>query len=50
MWFVLILAMIVLAICLSDGSKTKKAGLWGVLAAIIYFPIAVILALTKKYK
>lgn len=50
MWFVLVLAVAVLGICLSDGSKTKKVGLLGIVAAILYFPIGVIMALTKKYK
>jgi len=50
MWFVLVLAVAVLGICLSDGSKTKKVGLLGIVAAILYFPIGIIMALTKKYK
>ena len=30
--------------------SNKELGIWGALLAIVYFPIAVILDLTKKYK
>ena len=50
MWLVVILALIVLIACLAGDSKKKKWGPLGVIATILYFPVGVIMALTKKYK
>lgn len=44
----LLVAGIVLAVCL--GGKGTGKILLTVLAAVLYFPIGVILALAKKYK
>ncbi len=43
-----ILFLIIMWICLPQGNNRK--GFLGVMAALVYFPIGVILALTKKYK
>lgn len=50
MWFVIVLVLIVLGVCLSGDSKKKKWGALGVIAAILYLPIGIIMALTKNYK
>ena len=50
MWFVVILALIVLSVCLAGDSQKNKWGTLGVIAAILFFPIGIIMALTKKYK
>ena len=41
-------AFIVLGLCLAEN-KTERRGFLGAVAAILYFPIGVILALTKNY-
>lgn len=43
-----ILIAILMWICLPNAKSRK--GFLGVIAAILYFPIGVILALAKKYK
>ena len=46
--FIILVSVFVLGLCLSEG-KYKK-GFLGVALALLYFPLGVILALTKKYK
>ena len=46
--FIIFVSIFILSVCLSEG-KSKK-GILGVFLAILYFPLGVILALTKKYK
>ena len=42
-------AFIVLGLCLAED-KTQRRRFLGGVAALVYFPIAVLLALTKNYK
>lgn len=49
MWFFLIIGIVAVILILCPDNKSRKAVL-GAIAAILYFPIGVILALTKKYK
>ena len=48
LFLILFLSTIIISFCLTkdDGRKT----FFGVIAALIYFPLGVILSLTKKYK
>lgn len=50
MWFVIILALVVLLLCLSGTSQENRAGFWGVVLLIFCFPIAVIMELCKDHK
>ena len=45
---IILIAIIILGLCLTEG-KQKKTFI-GVVLALLYFPIGVIMALTKKYK
>ena len=47
-FFIIFIASIVLGLCLAEG-KSKK-GFLGLIIAILYFPLGVILALAKNYK
>ena len=47
-FLIMFIAAVVLGLCLVGGDK--KEVFIGVVLAILYFPIGVILALTKKYK
>lgn len=49
MLFVLLLSALIIIAMLTPKSNNKK-GILGVIIAILYFPIGVIFALTKKYK
>lgn len=49
MLFVLLLSAIIIIAILSPKNNKGK-GVFGVLIALLYFPLGVILALTKKYK
>lgn len=50
MGFLLIFAaFVVLGVCLAEGKQERRRFLGGVLA-LLYFPIGVVLALTKHYK
>ncbi len=44
----IILCLIVLWICLPQSNGKK--GFFGIIAALLYFPLGVIFALAKKYK
>ncbi|MBQ2764890.1 MAG: hypothetical protein IJF43_07640 [Firmicutes bacterium] len=48
--FILFIAVLFLGICLFKPKGAKKNMLLFALAAIIYFPIGVIIELTKNYK
>lgn len=48
LFIILILSVIVIGFCLTEGNSRKS--FLGILAALIYFPLGVIFALTKKYK
>lgn len=50
MWFVVILALVILLFCLAGTSGKNKAAFWSVFFLICCFPIAVILELCKKHK
>ncbi|MBQ6816724.1 MAG: hypothetical protein IJP26_05810 [Clostridia bacterium] len=45
---IIFIAFVVLGLCLTEGKSRK--GFLGLVLAILYFPIGVILALTKNYK
>lgn len=49
MLFVLLLSAIIIIAILSPKNNKGK-GVFGVLITLLYFPLGVILALTKKYK
>ncbi len=49
MLFVLLLSVLIIIAMLAPKRKNKK-GVLGVILALLYFPIGVIFALTKKYK
>ena len=42
-------AFLLLGLCLSDGKSQRRQFLGGVLA-LLYLPVGILLALTKKYK
>ena len=48
MLFIILFLSVIIGFCLTEGNSRK--GFLGVLAALIYFPLGVIFALTKKYK
>ena len=49
-WLGLVLLLFVLSgLCMASGKDGRRRFLGGV-AALVYFPIAVLLALTKNYK
>lgn len=48
LFLILFLSVIVIGFCLTEGNSRK--GFFGMLAALMYFPLGVIFALTKKYK
>ncbi|MBQ4082507.1 MAG: hypothetical protein IJC55_04345 [Clostridia bacterium] len=47
-YVLLIAAVVGLMLCTTKGNQRK--GLIGVILALLYFPIGVIMALSKKYK
>ena len=47
-FLIIFIVIVVLGLSVNDGNPKK--GLFGALAALLYFPIGVILALTKRYK
>ncbi len=49
MLFVLLLSAIII-IAILDPKNNKGKGVFSVIIALLYFPLGVILALTKKYK
>ncbi len=49
MLFLLFVCFGVLGLCLAD-TKTKRLGFFGTLFGILYFPIGVILAISKNKK
>lgn len=49
MLFILLLSAIIIIVLLSPKSNKGKS-VFGVILALLYFPLGVILALTKKYK
>ena len=46
--FIITLAIGLLGLCITGGNSKK--GFIGVILALLYFPLGVIFALTKKYK
>ena len=48
LYLVLFLSVIIISFCLTEGNNRK--GFCGLMAALAYFPLGVIFALTKKYK
>lgn len=47
-FFIIFIAIVALGFCLTEGNSRK--GFIGVILALLYFPLGVIFALTKKYK
>ena len=45
---IIFIAIIVLGLCLNEGNSRK--GFIGMILVLLYFPLGVIFALTKKYK
>ena len=46
--FLVFLLVLVIGLCLPKGPGKKAY--WGAVLALLYFPIGVIMALTKRYK
>lgn len=47
-FLIIFIAIVILGICLTEGNSRK--GFIGIILALLFFPLGVILALTKKYK